>query len=328
VQHHVGITSIAHYVPPDVLTNQDFEHLDTSDAWIRSRTGIVERRILKSGATSDLIVPAARECLERRGIGPEEIDCVIVVTITPDRTCPSTASIVQRKIGASRAWGFDLEAACCGFLFGLVTAASLVRSGTARRVLLCPGDKMSAITNYADRGTAVLFGDAGAAALVEAVSDAGAALQDHLFWMDGEGEPLLQIPAGGSACPASAGTVDGRQHTLRQDGQTIFRTAVAKMTELPAQLLARHGLSVTDCDWFVPHQANRRIIDAVAQRLGVPCGKVMMNVERFGNTSSTSIPLCLSEWQQRRLLRRGDALMLTAFGAGFTAAAVYLKWAM
>jgi 3-oxoacyl-[acyl-carrier-protein] synthase-3 len=322
----VGITSIAHYVPPDVLTNHAFEHLDTSDEWIRTRTGIIERRILKSGATSDLIVPAAVECLRRRGITAEDIDCVMVVTITPDRTCPSTASIVQRKIGASRAWGFDLEAACCGFLFGLMTAVSLVRSGTARRVLLCPGDKMSAITNYADRCTAVLCGDAGAAALIEAVSGTDLGVQDHLFWMDGEGEPVLQIPAGGSACPASPRTVDGAQHTLRQDGQTIFKTAVAKMTELPAQLLARHALSAGDCDWFVPHQANRRIIDAVAQRLRVPCRKVMTNVERFGNTSSTSIPLCLSEWHERRLLQRGDKVMLTAFGAGFTAAAVYLKW--
>jgi len=324
----VGITSIAHYVPPDVITNQAFEHLDTSDEWIRARTGIVERRILKTGATSDLIAPAALECLERRGLTAEDVDCLIVVTITPDRTCPSTASIVQRKIGATRAWGFDLEAACCGFLYGLITAASLVRSGTARRVLLCPGDKMSAITNYADRSTAVLFGDAGAAALIEAVPDESEGLQDHLFWMDGEGEPLLQIPAGGSACPASARTVEAQEHTLKQDGQTIFKTAVAKMTELPCRLLSRHRLDVNDCDWFVPHQANRRIIDAVAQRLGLPCQKLMTNVDRFGNTSSTSIPLCLSEWHERGLLHRGDKVMLTAFGAGFTAAAVYLKWAI
>lgn len=323
-----AITSIAHYVPPDVVSNASFEgRLDTTDEWIRDRTGITERRILKQGATSDLIVPAAIECLANRGLSPDEVDCVIVATITPDQPCPSTAAIVQRKIGARHAWGFDLAAACSGFLFGLVTARALVESGAARRVLLCAGDKMSAITNVGDRLTAVLLGDAGTATLVEASDDPLVGIHDHELWMDGDGASLLGVPAGGSARPASIATVAAHEHALHQNGQAVFKAAVCRMAEVSSTLLRRNGMGADDLAWFVPHQANLRIIEAVGKRLGVPGHKVMSNVDRFGNTSAASIPLCLSEWRQRGLLHRGDKVVLTSFGAGFTAGSVYMSWA-
>jgi 3-oxoacyl-[acyl-carrier-protein] synthase-3 len=325
----VAITSIAHYVPPDVLSNSHFEaYLETTDEWIRSRTGIVERRILRNGATSDLLAPAALECLAARGLTAADVDCVIVATITPDRSCPATAAILQHKIGASQAWGFDLAAACCGFLFGAVTAAALVEAGAATRVLLCAGDKMSAITDYDDRHTAVLFGDAGAAALIEASDSPDLGILDYELWMDGKDESLLRVPAGGSACPASADTVAARGHTLHQDGQAVYKAAVGRMSEITTTLLERNRLSIGHLDWFVPHQANSRIVEAVGRRLRVPEAKVMTNVARFGNTSATSVPLCLSEWHQHGRLRLGDKIVLTTFGAGFTAASLYLSWAI
>jgi 3-oxoacyl-[acyl-carrier-protein] synthase-3 len=323
------ISAIAHYAPPDVYPNAWYEErLGIADDWIRQRSGIVERRIASSGATSDLIVPAARECLEQRGIGAAQLDCIIFATITPDHVFPATAAIVQRKLGATKAWGFDLSAACCGFIYGLVTAAKLVEAGSCQRVLVCGADKMSAITNFDDRSTAMLFGDAAGVALVEKSEDAELGLRDHLFRMKGEGAGQVLMPAGGSLKPASLDTVAKREHCLVMEGQSIFKNAVAEMAEVSEELLRLNRLTTADLAWLVPHQANYRIIEAVARRLNLDMNKVMANVDRYGNTSAATIPVCLSEWQRKGLLRRGDRLMLTSFGAGFTIGGVYLRWSI
>lgn len=323
------ITSVAHFVPLDKYTNDYFaERLDTTDEWIRSRTGIIERRIATSGATSDLIVGAAFECIAARDLTPRDIDCIIVATITPDHFFPSTAAIVQQKLGAKNAWGFDLSAACSGFVFGLITAAKLVESGAYRRVLLCGADKMSSITNYEDRTTAVLFGDAAGVVLVEPSEDPELGIMDHLVRMDGDAAKCLQMPAGGSFQPSSHESIDGRRHFLVQDGQVVFKVAVAGMASITAQLLERTRLTTDNIDWFVPHQANRRIIEAVAKRLGMSLDKVMINVDRYGNTCAATIPSCLSEWHQNGKLQRGDNIVLSSFGAGWTAGSIFLKWSI
>ncbi len=326
---HATITSIAHYVPPDIYPNAWYEQrLGIADAWIRQRTGIVERRIAASGATSDLAVPAARECLEQRGISADEIDCIIVATITPDHVFPSTASIVQHKLGATKAWGFDLSAACCGFIYGLVTAAKMVEAGGCRRILVCGADKMSAITNFDDSGTAMLFGDAAGVALVEMADDPELGIRDHLFRMKGEGAGHVFMPAGGSVKPATLETVTNREHCLVMEGQPVFKAAVAEMADVSDELLRRNQLTTDDIAWLVPHQANYRIIEAVAKRLDLGMEKVMVNVDRYGNTSAATIPLCLSEWQREEKLHPGDGIALTSFGAGFTTGSVYLRWSM
>jgi 3-oxoacyl-[acyl-carrier-protein] synthase III len=323
------ISAIAHYVPPDIYPNAWYEErLGIADEWIRQRSGIVERRIATSGATSDLIVPAARECLEQRGLSAAQLDCIIVATITPDHVFPATAAIVQRKLGATKAWGFDLSAACCGFIYGLVTAAKLVETGSCRYVLVCGADKMSAITNFDDRNTAMLFGDGAGVALVERSEYAELGLHDHLFRMKGEGAGQVLMPAGGSLKPASLETVTKREHCLVMEGQSIFKAAIAEMADVSAELLRRNRLTTADIDWLVPHQANYRIIEAVARRLDLGMEKVMANVDRYGNTSAATIPVCLSEWQRKGLLWRGDRLLLTSFGAGFTIGGVYLRWSL
>jgi 3-oxoacyl-[acyl-carrier-protein] synthase III len=324
-----AITSISHYVPPDILDNHFFEsNLDTSDQWIRSRTGIVERRIARTGGTSALIIPAAQQCLRKRGIAASEVDCIVVATVTPDYVFPSTASLVQAGIAASNAWGFDLSAACCGFIVALIVATRFVESGAARRVLVCGADKMTSIANYKDRASAVLFGDAAGVALVEQSDDESIGIIDHLAHMDGRHATELYMPAGGSVMPASFETVTNRQHYLVQDGSTVFKAASKDIADITEELLERNGMTKDDIRWFVPHQANRRIIDAVGERLGIDPERVMCNIDRYGNTSSATIPLCLSEWMEKGELHRGDNVVISSFGAGFTSAALYMRWAV
>ena len=324
-----AIASIGYFVPPHAVSSSNLaRRLEVTDDWIQSRTGIRERRVASTGGVSELIAPAAVQCLQRRGIGADSVDCIIVATTTPDYAFPPTAAIVQRKIGAGGAWGFDLSAACSGFAYALVVGEGLIASGRARRVLLCAAERMSSITNPDDRGTAIIFGDAATAVLLEAVDDAEGGSIDNVCRTDPVDEKLLYLPAGGSARPASLESVLQHEHYIVQDGAAVFRAAVEGMSGITRALLERNGLEVEDIDWFVPHQANRRIIDAVARRLGVPDDRLACNIEHYGNTAATSIPLCLAEWYERGSLRRGDSVVLTSFGAGFTMSAVYLRWTM
>lgn len=323
------ITSIANYFPPDVYTNEYFEkYLDTSDEWIVERTGIKERRFANNGATSDLIVPAAKLCLERRGLKPEEVDCIIVATVTPDHLFPSTACVVQNKLGIPNAWGFDLSAACSGFLFALVTAAKIVEAGGARNVLLCGADKMSAIVDFQDRAQAVLFGDGGSVALVEMSDDPDFGILDYIMRIDGEGGKFLYQAAGGSAKPASFETVKNREHFIHQEGQAVFKAAVKGMADVSAEIMEKNNLTKDDISWLVPHQANLRIISATAQRMGLPMEKVMVNIDKYANTTAATIPSCLTHWWEQGKLKRGDKIILASFGAGFTWGAVYMKWSL
>jgi 3-oxoacyl-[acyl-carrier-protein] synthase-3 len=323
-----AITATGHYLPPDVYPNEYFEaRLETSDAWIRSRTGIAERRFASAGGTSDLIVPAARRCLDVRGISPAAIDCIIVATMTPDRLCPSTAAVVQRKLGAVHAWGFDLAGACSGFVYGLIVATKLVESGAVRRLLLCGADRMSSVVDPEDRATAVLFGDGAGTVLVEPVEDESVGILDHVCHMNGEGESSLYIPAGGSVEPAGADSVAKRHHYVVQDGPAVFKAAVGGMAEVTEEILKRNDVTVADLAWLVPHQANRRIIEAVAKRLGLGLERIIINLDRYGNTVGATIPIALSEWNERGCFTHGDRVVLSAFGAGYTAGSVYLRWA-
>lgn len=323
------ITSIAHYVPPLVYDNAWFEkRLDTSDEWITARTGIKERHILPEGGTSDLIAPAAKECIEKRGISPDEIDCVIVSTVTPDFMFPNTASIVQRKVGLKNVWGFDISAACSGFVFSLVTAAKLVESGASKKLLLCGSDKMSAITDYQDRSHAMLFGDAAGVCLIEKSDDPSLGIIDFVCSLDGTGEPYLNQPAGGSFCPPTVETVQKGMHFIHQDGQTVFKAAVKGMADYSQEIMNRNNLTGDDVDWLVPHQANLRIMNATAERMGLPKEKMMSNIDKYGNTTSATIPMCLSEWHQSGQLKKGQNLVLVSFGAGYTVGAIYLRWNM
>jgi 3-oxoacyl-[acyl-carrier-protein] synthase III len=324
-----GITAVGHWVPPDVFPNQWFEQrLDTTDAWIRSRTGIVERRFAASGATSDLALGAARRCLAQRGVDAGSLDCIIVATMTPDRPLPSTAAILQTKLGAMNAWGFDLSAACSGFVYALITATRLVESGGARRILVCGADKMSSVIDPLDRATAVLFGDGAGAVLVEPVEDTSVGVLQHVCHMDGAGEAALYIPAGGSLDPPSAESVAARRHFVLQDGAAVFKAAVTGMAQVTEDLLKDAELRLEDVAWMVPHQANRRIIEAVAKRLGLPLERVVINLDRYGNTVAGTIPIGLSEWHERKRFTYGDRIVLSAFGAGYTSGAIYLRWAI
>ena len=324
-----AITATGHYVPPDVYPNAWFEQrLDTTDAWIQARTGIAERRFASGGGASDLALPAARRCLEMRGIEAAALDCIIVATMTPDRPIPSTAAVLQAKLGAINAWGFDLSGACCGFVYALVTATKLVEGGAARRVLVCGADRMSSVVDPMDRATAVLFGDGAGVVLVELSENDEVGVFEHVCHMDGEGTPALHIPAGGSLMPASAESVAQRRHFVFQDGPTVFKAAVVGMAQVTEELLKRADLKLEDVAWMVPHQANRRIIEAVARRLGLSLERVVINIERYGNTVAATIPLGLSDWHQRGRLAYGDRIVLAAFGAGFTSGAVYLRWAI
>lgn len=321
-----AITAVGGYVPPDKLTNFDLEKMvDTNDEWIRTRTGISERRILKGEgkATSDLVVPAVQDLLHKRGISPLEIDCLIVATVTPDMIFPSTSNIACDKLGAKNAWGFDLLAACSGFLFALTTGASLIESGRYKKVVVVGADKMSAIVDYTDRNTCVLFGDGAGCVLLEPNYD-GYGVLDSLLRTDGSGAPYLHMKAGGSLRPASIETVTNKEHNIFQDGQPVFKFAVKGMADIAAELLEKNNLTGNDIAWLVPHQANKRIIDATANRMGLSPEKVMLNIQRYGNTTAATIPLCLWEWKHE--INKGDLIVLAAFGGGFTWGATLVKW--
>jgi 3-oxoacyl-[acyl-carrier-protein] synthase-3 len=321
-----AITSVGGYVPEDRLTNFDLEKMvDTNDEWIRTRTGIEERRILRGEgkATSDMVVPAVQELCRKRGISPEEIDALIVTTVTPDMVFPATANIACDKLGAKNAWGFDLSAACSGFLYGVTMGASLIESGRYKKVVICGADKMSAIVDYTDRATCIIFGDGAGAVLLEP-NEEGYGIQDSILKSDGSGCHYLHMKAGGSLKPASIETVTAREHFAYQEGQAVFKFAVKGMADVSAELLERNHLTGNDIDWLVPHQANLRIIDATANRIGLPKEKVMINIQKYGNTTSGTIPLCLWDWEKQ--LKKGDTLVLSAFGGGFTWGATLVKW--
>jgi 3-oxoacyl-[acyl-carrier-protein] synthase-3 len=322
-----AITTVAGWVPEDKLTNFDLEKMvDTNDEWIRTRTGIEERRILKGEglATSDMVVPAVLDLCKKRGIDPAEIDCLIVATVTPDMVFPSTSNIVCDKIGAVNAWGFDLSAACSGFIFALTTGASFIESGRYKKVVVVGADKMSSIIDYTDRNTCVIFGDGAAAVLLEPNTE-GFGVLDSILRTDGSGKNYLHMKAGGSLRPASMETVANGEHFAYQEGQQVFKFAVKGMADVSAELLDRNNLTGDDIAWLVPHQANLRIIDATANRMGLSKEKVMINIQKYGNTTAATIPLCLWEWEKQ--LHKGDNIVLSAFGGGFTWGATWLKWA-
>jgi 3-oxoacyl-[acyl-carrier-protein] synthase-3 len=324
---NAAITAVGAFVPEDKLTNADLEKMvETNDEWIRTRTGIEERRILKGKGlgTSDLAAPAVLDLCRKRGIDPMEIDCLICATVTPDMLFPATANIICDKIGAKNAWGFDLEAACSGFLYAVTTGAALIESGRYKKVVVVGADKMSSIVDYSDRTTCILFGDAGAAILLEPNTE-GFGILDSLLKSDGSGCHYLHMKAGGSLKPASMETVAAKEHFIYQDGQPVFKFAVKGMADVSAELLEKNNLTGDDIAWLVPHQANKRIIDATANRMGLSQDKVMLNIQRYGNTTGATIPLCLWEWEKK--LNKNDLLVLAAFGGGFTWGATLVKWA-
>jgi 3-oxoacyl-[acyl-carrier-protein] synthase-3 len=324
---HAAITAVHGYVPDYILTNKELETMvDTNDEWITSRTGIKERRIQKGEGlgTSDLAVPAVEGLLKKRGIGADEIDLIIFCTTSPDMPFPATANILAHKVGASNAWGFDLQAACSGFLFGLATGAQFIETGRHKKVLVIGADKMSSMVDYQDRATCIIFGDGCGCALLEPNTE-GYGVIDSILKSDGAGVPYLHQKAGGSLKPASHETVDAREHYAYQEGQAVFKFAVTNMADVAAEVMERNDLKSEDIAWLVPHQANKRIIDATANRTGVTSDKVMINIERYGNTTNGTIPLCLWEWEDK--LKKGDNLILAAFGGGFTWGSIYLKWA-
>lgn len=322
-----AITAINGYVPPTILSNADLERMvDTNDEWITTRTGIKERRILNTPglATSDMAAEAAKGLLAKRGISAEEIDLIIFASVTPDLIFPSSACILADKIGAKNAWGYDLAAACSGFLFSLETGAKFVESGKYKKVLVVGGDKMSSIIDYTDRNTCIIFGDGCGCALLEPNTE-GFGIIDSVLKIDGSGREFLHQKAGGSLKPPTHETIEAREHFVYQDGKTVFKFAVKGMADVAAQIMERNQLTAENVDWLVPHQANLRIIDATAERMGIGREKVMINIDHFGNTTNGTLPLCLWEWENK--LKKGDNLVLAAFGGGFTWGALYLKWA-
>ncbi len=322
-----AITAIGGYVPDYILTNQILETMvDTNDEWITSRTGIKERRILKdkNKGTSFLAIQAAKDLFKKNNTDPKDIDMVIMATATPDMPIAVTGAYVATQIGAINAFSYDLIAACSSFLFGMSVAAKYIESGHHKKILLIGADKMSSIINYEDRATCIIFGDGAAAVLLEQNTE-GLGIQDEYLRTDGAGRPHLKIDAGGSLLPASVETVAKKQHFVFQDGKTVFKFAVSKMADVCEKILKQNNLKGSDLDWFVPHQANRRIIDASAKRLGLPDSKVMKNIHKYGNTTSATLPLCL--WDYEKQLKKGDNLVFASFGGGFTWGAIYLKWA-
>lgn len=320
------ITAVGHYVPEHILSNHDLEQMvETNDEWIQTRTGIKERRILKDKdkATSFMAAEAAQEALDQRGIDASEIDAIIVGTVTPDYIFPATACLVQDKIGAENAYGFDLSAACSGFLYALSTGANFIESGRSEKVLVIGADKMSSIVDYTDRTTCILFGDGAGAVLLEATDD-GNGIIDFVHHVKGDTNGSLYQPAGGSLNPASKETVENGMHYARQDGRTVFKKATEGMADVSLEIMERNDLDSDDVAWLVPHQANLRIINATARRMGLSEEKVMVNIDKYGNTTAATIPLCLYDWKEK--LNKGDNLVLSAFGGGFTWGAIYLKW--
>ncbi len=322
------ITGVGGYVPDYVLNNEELSRMvDTSDEWIITRVGIKERRILKEEGlgTSYLARKAAKQLIQKTGVDPDTIDALIVTTTTPDYKFPSTASIVLGKLGLKNAFAYDLEAACCGFMYTLSTAASMIESGRCKKIIVIGADKMSSLVDYQDRQTCVLFGDGAAAVLVEGTEEEGVGMQDMFFRTDGKGLPFLHMKAGGSVCPASHFTVDHRLHYLYQEGRPVFRYAVTDMSNDIMEVIKRNNLTASDVDWVVPHEANLRIIEAVTKRAELPMEKVAVNIEHYGNTSAATIPLAL--WDYESKLKKGDNVIFTAFGAGFVHGASFCKWA-
>jgi len=321
-----AITGVQGYLPDYILTNKELEKMvDTTDAWITERTGIKERRILKGERGSSFMgIRAAKGLLEKKGIDPLDIDLVICATVTPDMLFPATANIIAKGIGADNSFSYDINAACSGFLYALTTGAKFIESGTCKKVLIVGTDKMSSIIDYTDRATCIIFGDGAGAVLLEPTED-HVGIIDSFFKVDGQGEDFLNMPAGGSRKPASHATIDAREHFVKQEGKAVFKFAVTNMADAAATILERNNLTGNDVKYLVPHQANKRIIDATASRMGIGEEKVMLNIHKYGNTTAGTIPLCL--WDYESKLQKGDNLILAAFGGGFTWGATYLKWA-
>ena len=322
------ITGVGGYVPDYILNNEELSRMvDTSDEWITARVGIKERRILTEEGlgTSYLARKAAKQLIQKTGVDPDTIDALIVTTTTPDYKFPSTASIVLGKLGLKNAFAFDFSAACCGFLYSLDVAASMIQSGRYKKIIVIGADKMSSLVDYTDRQTCVLFGDGAGAVLVEATTEEGVGVKNSFFRTDGKGLPFLHMKAGGSVCPPSRFTVDHRLHYLYQEGRTVFRYAVTNMSDDVLEILKKNNLTADDVQWVVPHEANLRIIEAVTKRAGIPLDKVVVNIERYGNTSAATIPLAL--WDVESKLKKGDNIIFTAFGAGFVHGASFYKWA-
>ncbi|MDY0077971.1 MAG: beta-ketoacyl-ACP synthase III [Bacteroidales bacterium] len=324
---HAAITGIHAWVPEYILYNSELEKMvDTTDQWIVSRTGIKERHILRGEGqgTSVLGTEAVKGLLEKTGTKPEEVDMLICATVTPDMQFPATANIISHNCGIKNAFSFDLNAACSGLLYALVTASKFIQSGTHKKIIVVGADKMSSIVDYTDRATCVIFGDGAGAVLMEPTTEE-VGIMDSILESDGSGMPYLHQKAGGSARPASHETVDAREHFIYQEGQPVFKFAVTKMADVAVEIMRRNELSANDIAYLVPHQANLRIIEAIARRMGLEKEKVIVNIERYGNTTSSTIPLCLWEWEKQ--LKKGDNIILAAFGGGFTWGSVYLKWA-
>ncbi|MFY0606148.1 MAG: ketoacyl-ACP synthase III [Cyclobacteriaceae bacterium] len=322
-----AITGVQGYVPDYVLTNQELETMvDTNDEWIRSRTGIEERRILKgeNQGTSVIGAEAVKGLLEKTGTNPEEVDLIICATVTPDMPFPATANIVADMVGAKNAFGYDLSAACSGFLYALATGSSFIESGTYKKVVIIGADKMSSIIDYTDRTTCIIFGDGGGAVLLEPTTE-DVGVMDSILKSDGSGAPYLHMKAGGSRKPATPETLAAREHFAYQEGSTVFKFAVTNMADVAAEVMEKNNLTGDDVKWLVPHQANLRIINATARRMGVEDDKVMLNIQRYGNTTAGTLPLCL--WDYEPQLKKGDNIILAAFGGGFTWGATWLKWA-
>ncbi|MFM7661325.1 MAG: beta-ketoacyl-ACP synthase III [Bacteroidota bacterium] len=319
-----SITGVQGYVPDEVLSNEDLAKIvDTSDEWITTRTGIKERRIIRDGASSDLAMEAVKGLLSKTNTNPLDIDLVVLATVTPDYPFPSTANVLCDKTGMTNAWGFDLIAACSGFIYALATGAQFIETGRYKKVVVVGVDKMTSILDYQDRTTCVIFGDGAGAVLLEP-NEEGLGVLDFILKSDGSGRQYLIQPAGGSANPPTIETVENRMHFVKQEGKQVFKFAVTNMAEVSAEIMEKNNLRSEDVDWLVPHQANLRIIDATADRMGLPKEKVMINIQKYGNTTAGTLPLCL--WDYENQLRKGDTLILSAFGGGFTWGAVYLRW--
>lgn len=325
-----AITAVGHFTPEERLTNQDLEGMvDTNDTWITTRTGIKERRILGEGkGTSHMAVEAGRMVLEERGISPESLDLILLATVTPDMPVPSTAALVQKQLGAANAWGFDINGGCTGFICALATGSQFIETGRYQRILVVGADKMSAIIDYGDRNTCVIFGDGAGAVLLEPSPEADLGIADFELRTDGAGAEYLHVAAGGSLRPASHETVAQRAHCVYQDGRTVYKHAVTGMSEISAALLRRNHLAAEDVDHLIPHQANIRIIDAVSKKLGLEPSKVVVNIATYGNTTAATIPLAMSEAHQKGMMSKGDRILISAFGAGFTWGSLLFRWAL
>ena len=324
------ISAVSHFAPEKKLTNTDLVKLvDTSEEWIVTRTGIKERVILdKDIGTSYMAAKAAKSLLEQRKIDPDELDLIIVATVTPDMFFPSTASIVQHEINATNCWGYDLLVGCSGFIFALITAKQFIEAGQYKKVMIIGADKMSSITNYKDRNTCILFGDAAGAVLLEPSDDNSVGIMDHIFKTDGSGKEFLHMPAGGSLCPATTESVAKGLHYLHQDGKIVFKKAVLGMCDTTRKVMEKNSLSAKDIKFYIPHQANIRIIESVAKKLGLKKEQVVINIEKYGNTTAATIPMALSEVYQAGLLNKGDNIIFSAFGTGFSWGSIFLTWAM